>query len=596
MKHPCFLKYKQKINKIKNMGVPSYLKKINFIIMKKLLIILSVIACTGIFDITAMGDCNVEITHLKMYCGPTCFILQATSDCTIKELTWYFDDSIIMNKNPLKLNFEKNGIYPIFLKAKFNDGCEAHAIDTIFIRNYCKISFSYKIDTNVNMINAYRFNPVFEGNVKEINWDFGDNTYSAETNPLHSFKNNGIYYITLNVTYDDGCNTSSVEKLIIGNQTIDCNGKISYNMLESYPPQYEFFYDGNNSFNYYEWIFNDGFTTNEIKCVRKFYDSKNYIIKLIAHNGNGPVCEYKMYDYFTGFNLKDTCLNKGTVRNYTGLDGCSWIIELDNGLKLNPVKFDAPFTFYDNQRIEFSYVELKDINTDCMVGIPVEIKCIKDIEPYNNLPVVNDKLLEIAIIPPMPTADKDLYISVINKFNKGPCNLIDKYISVDSNRINIHTIYEKGTYNIEYCITNDTFKIGKLKEGIYYVYYYSTIGMESSVIYASESLTFRVLPENYKPTNTLCYDKFIISSLNISNQNIKVIKPDFEATPVPIMCFMAPCNYLYSFSDYSSGDIVRWHWTFGDGKDSYEQNPTHFYAFEGFYNVCHEVTDSSGTN
>jgi len=35
MKLPFFLKHKHKINKIKNMGVPSYLKKINFIMMKK---------------------------------------------------------------------------------------------------------------------------------------------------------------------------------------------------------------------------------------------------------------------------------------------------------------------------------------------------------------------------------------------------------------------------------------------------------------------------------------------------------------------------------------------------------------------------------
>jgi polygalacturonase len=42
MKHPCFLKHKQKINKIKNMGVPSYLKKINFIMMKIMSLLLFV--------------------------------------------------------------------------------------------------------------------------------------------------------------------------------------------------------------------------------------------------------------------------------------------------------------------------------------------------------------------------------------------------------------------------------------------------------------------------------------------------------------------------------------------------------------------------
>ena len=40
MKQTCFLKHKQKINKIKNMGIPSYFKKINFIMMKTLIIFL----------------------------------------------------------------------------------------------------------------------------------------------------------------------------------------------------------------------------------------------------------------------------------------------------------------------------------------------------------------------------------------------------------------------------------------------------------------------------------------------------------------------------------------------------------------------------
>jgi pimeloyl-ACP methyl ester carboxylesterase len=50
MKHPCFLKHKQKINKIKNMGVPSYLKKINFIMMKNIIIVLLIILLIGCED------------------------------------------------------------------------------------------------------------------------------------------------------------------------------------------------------------------------------------------------------------------------------------------------------------------------------------------------------------------------------------------------------------------------------------------------------------------------------------------------------------------------------------------------------------------
>ncbi|UCC43857.1 MAG: PKD domain-containing protein [Candidatus Zixiibacteriota bacterium] len=39
------------------------------------------------------------------------------------------------------------------------------------------------------------------------------------------------------------------------------------------------------------------------------------------------------------------------------------------------------------------------------------------------------------------------------------------------------------------------------------------------------------------------------------------------------------------FTDESSGSPTSWFWDFGDGATSYDQNPAHQYAFEGFYDV-----------
>ncbi|WP_329569094.1 collagenase [Kitasatospora sp. NBC_01266] len=44
----------------------------------------------------------------------------------------------------------------------------------------------------------------------------------------------------------------------------------------------------------------------------------------------------------------------------------------------------------------------------------------------------------------------------------------------------------------------------------------------------------------------------------------------------------------------SSAQISSWHWTFGDGSSSDQQNPTHTYAAAGTYTVDLTVTDSSG--
>ncbi len=51
--------------------------------------------------------------------------------------------------------------------------------------------------------------------------------------------------------------------------------------------------------------------------------------------------------------------------------------------------------------------------------------------------------------------------------------------------------------------------------------------------------------------------------------------------------------FRYSFFDMSNGDIAFWHWDFGDGSSSEEQNPSHEYSLNGLYNVTLSVEDTA---
>ncbi len=79
---------------------------------------------------------------------------------------------------------------------------------------------------------------------------------------------------------------------------------------------------------------------------------------------------------------------KGIVRDYTGLDGCGFIIELINGDKLEPVEInDENFVLMDGQRVILTYTELSNMSI-CMVGKTVRIDSIrelecKDLNPYS---------------------------------------------------------------------------------------------------------------------------------------------------------------------------------------------------------------------
>ena len=71
------------------------------------------------------------------------------------------------------------------------------------------------------------------------------------------------------------------------------------------------------------------------------------------------------------------CTTEGTIRDMTGLDGCGFLIELDNGTKLNPVEYTVKsFNFEDGQHIRFGY-EAVDMMNVCMAGQTVKITCLE---------------------------------------------------------------------------------------------------------------------------------------------------------------------------------------------------------------------------
>ena len=87
------------------------------------------------------------------------------------------------------------------------------------------------------------------------------------------------------------------------------------------------------------------------------------------------------------------CSTPATVRDLTGLDGCGWVFELEDGTRLEPLRMlycgnpplpkevtEDPlydFVFEDGKRVFITYTETPSPSI-CMVGPVVEITCIKE--------------------------------------------------------------------------------------------------------------------------------------------------------------------------------------------------------------------------
>jgi len=77
--------------------------------------------------------------------------------------------------------------------------------------------------------------------------------------------------------------------------------------------------------------------------------------------------------------IAPACDTFGTAKDYSRLDGCGFLIELENGDLLNPVKGLGAFELKDQQALSFSYKKMPDMMSVCMrEKTAVEITCIQE--------------------------------------------------------------------------------------------------------------------------------------------------------------------------------------------------------------------------
>lgn len=96
----------------------------------------------------------------------------------------------------------------------------------------------------------------------------------------------------------------------------------------------------------------------------------------------------------TDGSVEPACSTPATVRDLTGLDGCGWVFELEDGTQLQPYWImrcgtppvaremeDSPiydFEFVDGKTVFIDYELKTDVFNACMAGPVAEIICISD--------------------------------------------------------------------------------------------------------------------------------------------------------------------------------------------------------------------------
>ena len=137
------------------------------------------------------------------------------------------------------------------------------------------------------------------------------------------------------------------------------------------------------------------YLTLKIEAMRKFKTFFYLIIVILLTNCKG----------IKKTSNQVSCDQQGTIVDMTGLDGCKWMLVMDDGVKLLPQKWPDGFEPKDKLSVRFHFTEVKDAGSICMAEDKiVTIDCIealtgKPVKPtcYNTVTPMDVKWMRIAM-------------------------------------------------------------------------------------------------------------------------------------------------------------------------------------------------------
>ncbi|MCB9233932.1 MAG: PKD domain-containing protein [Bacteroidia bacterium] len=380
------------------------------------------------------------------------------------------------------------------------------------------------------------------GTLTQWLWDFGDGTNSTQANPTHLFKNPGNYPVTLFVSNSHGCQdgftiTNYIHVLdtpvaaFLANPNSACTAPATFSFVNNTT--------GSAPLSY-QWVFGDGGTSNAGFPSHTYQNSGNFNVTLIATNVHG--CKDTL--------VEPNYINIGSITaNFTA----------------------APLSGCPGTTVNFTDASLGGVgawNWDFGDGFTSTLQN-----------------------PSHTYANPGNYtVTLIASNGPGCSNQVIKtsYITIHPIPVISFTADTTEACSLPFTVhfTNNT--VG----GAYYVWHFgdgtTSTQTNPTHTYTTEG-TFDV--KVYAISAGGCADSLEITTY------IQVLKAkaDFlHSSSPPTFKGCAPLEVNFYDLSFSWQPIVSWHWDFGDGNSSNQQNPTHIYNSVGNYTVSLIIVNDWG--
>lgn len=481
------------------------------------------------------------------------------STSTFPILSWYWnfgDGTTSYDQNPIH-HYNSTGTYTVCLTILTADSCSSTYCDSIYYLNNgtgnnCQADFNYSQAISMNSIVAFTdYSTSNLGTVLSWSWDFGDGNTSLLQNPGHTYASAGMYQVCLDIMTSDGCSGSYCDYVLVNmSPTPDCQAGFYYSNSSPAP--------GNTSLDFYDdsyiatgtvtnwlWNFGDGNTSTSQDPTHIYSSAGAYIVCLDIFTSDS--CTSSYCDYII---VGDSIPNPDCQADFAyGISAISPDMFTDLSISSgNIVSWNWDFgdgTFSTDQNPIHQYAS-SGYYFVCL-DIATDSGCTSSYCDYISNYASAGCSADFYSYTNNPSGYGLDY--VFQDMSNG--NIIDwawdfgdGTSSTDQNPT--HTFLTAGVYNV--CLS----------------------------IFTSDSCS-----------STECYNVYAFDSVATNCSAYFT----YGGTSGVIQ------QGVFTDGSTSTGTILGWHWDFGDGDSSFDQNPVHQYASAGTYQVCLDIyTDNNCTD
>ncbi|TVR77751.1 MAG: PKD domain-containing protein [Chitinophagaceae bacterium] len=492
----------------------------------------SSIAQSNFIQVTPFPQANFSIDS-TFFCEVPATV-NFTNLSTGPSATSYFwdfgDGNTSTDENPVH-TYTTQGTFDVTLLADDGSGC----VDTMFMPSAVTTqdyAIDFTADDTLNCIgDSFQFTSQASGSPSVFLWNFGNGQTSAQANPTISYNAEGLYDVSLNVTYPDGC-TQSLEYTefveVLGNPQAGFTVSDSLACEAPFTVQFT-----DNSVDAVDWLwdFGDGNTSTDQNPVHTYLNTGTYSVSLTVSNIAG-------------------CSNSTTESGLIQIvpPQASFTIDVNSGC--------APLEVNFNNTSSSAFFPIADYNWTFGDG-SVSI----DTSPVHTY-------LDTGFY--QPTLTIETINGCIATFN-GPQIAVG-----DTPVVNFAALPLEGCYQQSISFFDS-----------------SSIGVNSWFWdFGDGNTSTEQFPSNiYEDIGV--FDITLIASFNGCADTLVFADYITISPPIPEFDYTVSCDSfrLFNFIDESDG-ANQWLWNFGDGNTSTEQNPQHFYVNNGSYTVNLIVWDT----